>query len=415
MARHHSNWIQAFLDYSSYAESPREMRFWAGVSAVAGALRKKVWIDQVYFRWNPNFYIILVAPPGIVSKSTTAELSMSLLREIPGIRFGPDVVTWPALIQALAGSCESFELDGEYIPMSPLTLVASELGNLIQPLDRELINMYIELWDGRKTLSKVTKGQGSDLVEAPWVNMIGCTTPHWIADNLPPAAVGGGFTSRCIFVYADKKAQFVAYPRFNIPEGHAERRLKLIQDLEHIATNLAGEYALTKEAIKWGERWYRDLWTNRPPGLESAQLDGYIARKQTHLHKLAMVLAASERDELLITVEDMDLAQKMLASVEVDMEKVFSRIGKTENAMQVENLLLWIQSRGSVPMDEAYRYMMAHFPDSRELDAVFQGLIKASVIGLEQRGPTMYMNWKVTGKTPPVNTGTLDTTFTEPT
>lgn len=396
MARVHKDWLSAFLDFSSYAESPKEMRFWAGVSAIAGALRRKVWIDQAYFTWSPNFFIILVAPPGIVSKSTTADLALSLLREVPGIKFGPDVVTWPALVQALAGSCESFELNGEYYPMSALTLVASELGNLIQPQDRELINMYIHLWDGKKSVEKVTKTSGNDVVEAPWVNMIGCTTPHWIADNMPPATVGGGFTSRCIFVYADKKEQFVAYPRFNIPEGFAERRLALIQDLEHISTHLCGEYVLTRDAIRWGEKWYRDLWTNRPPELSSEKLDGYVARKQTHLHKLAMVVAASQRDELTITEADLAFAQSMLVSVELDMEKVFSRIGKTENALQVENLLAYIQARGAVPVDEAYRYMMAHFPDSRELDGVFNGLVKGGMVNLEQRGMDMWMIWRDT-------------------
>lgn len=396
MARIHKDWLSAFLDFSSYAESPKEMRFWAGVSAIAGALRRKVWIDQAYFTWSPNFFIILVAPPGIVSKSTTADLALSLLREVPGIKFGPDVVTWPALVQALAGSCESFELNGEYYPMSALTLVASELGNLIQPQDRELINMYIHLWDGKKSVEKVTKTSGNDVVEAPWVNMIGCTTPHWIADNMPPATVGGGFTSRCIFVYADKKEQFVAYPRFNIPEGFAERRLALIQDLEHISTHLCGEYILTRDAIRWGEKWYRDLWTNRPPELSSEKLDGYVARKQTHLHKLAMVIAASQRDELTITEADLAFAQSMLVSVELDMEKVFSRIGKTENALQVENLLAYIQARGAVPVDEAYRYMMAHFPDSRELDGVFNGLVKGGMVNLEQRGMDMWMIWRDT-------------------
>lgn len=239
MTRNYANWLTAFLEYSNYAESPKEMRFWAGVSAIAGALRRKVWIDQKYFTWTPNFFIVLVAPPGVVSKSTTADLSMSLLREVPGIKFGPDVVTWPALVQALAGSCESFEVDGEWHPMSPLTLVASELGNLIQPQDRDLINMYIHLWDGKKTVEKVTKTSGNDVVEAPWVNMIGCTTPHWIADNMPPATVGGGFTSRCIFVWADKKEKFVAYPREHIPTGLEGRKMALIQDLEHISSSLA--------------------------------------------------------------------------------------------------------------------------------------------------------------------------------
>jgi hypothetical protein len=50
-------------------------------STLAGALRRRVWLDQAYFRWHPNFYIVLVAPPGIVSKSTTAGVGMSLAQK----------------------------------------------------------------------------------------------------------------------------------------------------------------------------------------------------------------------------------------------------------------------------------------------------------------------------------------------
>ena len=72
MSRHYEDWLTAFCDYAQHGEAPRRMYFWAGVSAVAGALRRKVWIDEAYFKWYCNMYIVFVAPPGIVSKSTTA-------------------------------------------------------------------------------------------------------------------------------------------------------------------------------------------------------------------------------------------------------------------------------------------------------------------------------------------------------
>jgi len=85
-----NNWIQSYLEYSSLSEAPENFHFWTAVSCIAGALRRRVWIDQGYFQWTPNFYIIFTAPPGIVSKSTTASIGMRLLREVPGIQFGPD-------------------------------------------------------------------------------------------------------------------------------------------------------------------------------------------------------------------------------------------------------------------------------------------------------------------------------------
>ena len=70
------NWVDSYLVYSSASEAPDKFHFWTAVSTIAGALRRRVWIPQNYFDWTSNFYIILVAPPGIVSKSTTISIGM---------------------------------------------------------------------------------------------------------------------------------------------------------------------------------------------------------------------------------------------------------------------------------------------------------------------------------------------------
>jgi hypothetical protein len=159
---------------------------------------------------------------------------MDLLKQVPGIKFGPDVVTWPALVSAFAASSESFIYEDEWHTMSPLTLVASEMGSLINPQDREMVNLYITLWDGRKTFEKVTKMSGNDTVEAPWINMLACTTPHWIADNMPAATIGGGFTSRCIFVYADTKERFIPFVDEMSDTADKHTRERLIKDLKKL-------------------------------------------------------------------------------------------------------------------------------------------------------------------------------------
>lgn len=391
MARELKSWIDSFCDYCNHTESPRLMHFWAGIGAVAGALRRKVWVDMKAFRWSPNFFIIFVAPPGIVAKSTTADLSMDLLREVPGITFGPDVVTWPALVSAFAAAGESFQYGEEWVPMSPITLVASELGNLINPQDRDMINLYINLWDGRKKFDKVTKMSGNDVVEAPWINMMGCTTPHWIADNMPPAIVGGGFTSRCIFVYTDQKEHLRAYPDEWVPPDHDETKRKLIHDLEHIAVTLVGEYKLSDDARLWGRKWYERLWDIRPEQLDDDRLDGYIARKQTHMHKLAMVLAATQRDQLIITDADLKLADFMLTNTEKDLDKVFSRIGKSEDSMQVDRLVAYVNKHGTVPYENAYRMIHSQFPSFKDYEGILLGATRAGYIEMQQHGNIMYL------------------------
>ena len=386
MTRHCEDWISTYVNYAAHTEAPKLMHFWAGVWAIAGAMRRKVWIDQIAFQWYPSFYIVFVAPPGIVSKSTTAGMADKMLRQIPGIKFGPDVVTWPALVTAFAESCEAFEFQGEYHPMSPLNLIASEFGNLVDPQDKGMINLLIDLWDGRKSLEKRTKMSGNDSVEGPWINLLGCTTPHWIAENMPSITVGGGFTSRCVFVYAEQKERFIAYPKYHFPENHSETQLKLVRDLEHISVNLCGEYMLDAEALLWGAEWYEKHWKTAATRFQDERLDGYMARKQTHIHKLAMVLAASRRDELVIFKDDLVLACTMLENTEVHLEKVFAKIGKSEASIHVDRFLSYVRKRGACPYQDAYMSIHSAFPDFRDFEGVLSGAIRSGQVRVFQQG-----------------------------
>lgn len=380
MARNFSDWLTAYVDYASYSEAPTRMHFWSGVSAVAGALRRKVWLPMGYFNWFPNFYIVLVAPPGIVSKSTTAAIAMNLLRKVPGVVFGPDVVTWPALVTAFAGANEAFEYDSEWHAQCALTLESSEFGNLVNPADRDMIDLLVNLWDSKQgAFTKLTKGNGTDVVENPFINLIACTTPAWIAGNFPEYVIGGGFTSRCLFVYAEEKAKLIAYPMLAMPPDLKEQQAQLILDLEQIA-QITGPYTLDDSALTYGKKWYDHHYANRPPELDDDRFGGYLARKQTHVHKTALVLSASQRDERIITEADLALANTMVTDLELDMAKVFARIGRTETSVQAERFIRFVHKRGKVSYAAAYAYVHSAFPDARNFEAIVKGAVSAGFI-----------------------------------
>lgn len=379
--RHFPDWLTAYLEYASVTEAPRRMHFWAGVGAVAGALRRRVWIDMKRFQWFPSFYIIYVGPPGVVTKSTTIDIAIDLLKQVPGIKFGPNAVTWQALVTAFANASEAFEYQGVWHPMSPLTLAASELGSLLNLQDRDMINLLIELWDGKKSYEKVTKMSGNDIIEAPWINLQAGTTPHWIADNMPQAMIGGGLSSRCIFVYGNTKEKYIAYVDEHVGDSDAALREKLIQDLEKISL-LMGAFRISPDARKWGRAWYESFWKDALSRMDDQMLEGYAARKQTHLHKLAMVLSASRGDSLEISIDDLQLANVMLLDIEQDMHKVFSRIGRTEDSMQAERFIDFVKRKGTISYEEAYRMIHIYFPDFRDFEGILDGAVRSGQVQL---------------------------------
>ncbi len=355
------------------------MYFWVGIATIAGALRRRVWIDQATFKWYPNLYTLLVAPPGVVSKSTTAALGFDLLRSVPGISFGPDVVTWQALFDAFRDVHEGIPFDGDTLEMSALTIAVSEFGNFLRPDDREMVDQLVNLWDGYP-VKKRTRMDGEQIIQNPCLNLIGCTTPSWIAQNFPEYMIGGGLTSRLLFVYADAKARYVAYPFKHTAPDFMERRESLIRDLERIS-QLLGPYTLTPEAIEWGEAWYEHFHKVESKKIDETLLGGYINRKQTLSHKIAMCLAASQNDDLVITAEILQRAVALITELEAEMPKVYSRIGMTPEAIAGQQIIAFLKRQGrAVQFEELYRYMHRIFPNPKLFAEIIDGLSKAGMI-----------------------------------
>jgi hypothetical protein len=386
VARKLENWIKSYVKHRNNSESPDAFHFWTAVATVAGALRRRVWRDELAFHWTPNFYIILVGPPGVVSKSTSIRGGFSLLERIPEIKFGPQSATWQALFEALTQSEEVVEINNEPHIMSCLTCSVSELGTFLRTDDKEFVAQLIDMWDGQlTTFARRTRMDGELKARNPWLNIVACTTPSWIVENCPTSMIGGGLFSRIMFVYGDKKKRLVAYPSRDVePEGFKQEEEDLVHDLIQIST-LKGHYDLEETAFAWGENWYRELYEARPEHLNGERFGGYVARKQAHLHKLAMVLAASKRDALIITSDDLSEADFYLSLVEKDMARVFESVGQSQSGRQAGELLSIIRTKSPVEYKSLWR-SASSVMSLREFKEAFSGLLEAQHCRMEQVG-----------------------------
>lgn len=381
MARNFSNWLKHYMHYTRDSEAPDEFHFWTGVATIAGALRRRVWIDMRKFQWTPNFYIILVGPPGIVTKSTTTRIGLRLLGKVDGIKFGPQSMTWQALTAALEDSVEYVEWDEggkkKQLAHSSLTISVPELGTLLRMDDSSLVDVLVSMWDGQlETWGHDTKSSGKTKVVNPWLNIIGATTPSWIQGNFPEHMIGGGLASRMIFIYGERKRHLIAFPD-EISHGSDYYRLEdqLIADLKEIA-KLKGPYELTKEARTWGKDWYVKLWDERPTHMASDRYSGYISRKQTHIMKLAMVVAAAKRNDLVIGQDDLEEADKLLTLTEPHMTKVFESVGVVDEAKHVAEIVGYVRNYKKITANDLF-YLMRNTISERD----FKAAVRLSVEG----------------------------------
>lgn len=348
------DWLDSYMDFVDMTEPPILFKEWCAISTIAACLKRKCWMEwetQVY----PNMYIVLIGPSA--SKKGTAMFpAASFLREV-GIKLAAESLTREALIKILTRSIESYMPDSldatKLIYHSSITIFSQELAVFIGQNQPSLISALTDWWDCRDPWIYETKGGGEEIIEKTWVNLIGATTPDLLGSILPQDAIGGGLTSRIIFVYGSKRSKKVALPYKYINTSKAIKlRDNLLKDLEIIA-QIQGEFKPTDKYISLYERWYdtcENIELKREPNYAH-----YIGRRSVHLRKLTMVMSASRGDDMVLNELDYTRALNLLEATEKLMPQVYKGFGKSELAEIFPKLLATIAEEGGCYVGELLR------------------------------------------------------------
>lgn len=361
------SWLKAYLAYTAESESPEDYHLWTAISVIAGALRRQVFFDMGYFLLYPNMYIVLVGPPGRCKKSTAMRIGRDILKATPGAKFTADSTTREKLIINLTQAHK----DGA----SAMTAHSTEFATMLTSSGMDMVVFLTDIFDCPPVWEHDTKSGGKNTIKGPFLNLLGATTPDWISRAMPLDTIGVGLTSRIIFVFHDTPREADPIPK--LTEAQKQLQQILITDLIAIST-LSGEFKLTPEADAMHRDWYRARIGNPNP-TGDPRLAGYFERKQTHLLKLAMIVAASKRDGLLITLEDLEDAMKLMESIESRMMRVFSGVGKNPIYADKEAVLSAIVAAG--PNGLSMGELLARFNYSLRKDELAEVLDTLIIIG----------------------------------
>lgn len=310
------SWLEAYLAYTAESQSPEEYHIWTGISVIAGALRRKAFFDMGYFLLYPNMYVVLVGPPGRCKKSTAMRMGRSLLSPVPGVEFTSDSTTRERLIQDLSQAYK----DG----MSAVTAHSTEFASLLTSSGMDMVVFLTDIFDSPETWSHKTKAGGTNTIKAPFLNMLGATTPDWLSKSMPLDTIGIGLTSRIVFVFQDTPR--IKHWRPQLSPAQKMLAELLTSDLIAIST-IQGEYRLEDDADTLYSKWDMEHQQHPNPSGDP-RLGGYYERKPMHLLKLSMIVAASKRNETIITVEDMEQALSLFSKIEERMPKAFAGVGR---------------------------------------------------------------------------------------
>lgn len=370
--RNLTDFLTGYLEYTKDTEPPTSYHTWVGISLIAGALQRRCWIrwglDTIY----PNIYVVLVGPSGRSRKGTAMMIGLNLLNQQKGVKIVSDSITREALIRSMVdASVSATDPDsGKIFFHSSLMVFSEELSVFLGQGDIKFLSNLTNWYDSRDKWEYKTKGSGTDDVQGVCLTMLGATAPDWMQSILPEEAIGGGFTSRVIFIVEEKKGKIV--PESQMSAEKLALQKQLVEDLDHIFV-MSGQMTMTPEAREAYIDWYTEqerLSEKNQFAIDDSRFAGYCDRRATHVRKLSMCMSASRSDDRDVTLSDFERAVSVLKAAELKMSQAFAGVGSSQYAQVTERILSYIRRHKTVTRSVLLRSFY------RDIDAQGFGIVE---------------------------------------
>lgn len=313
----------------------------------------------------PYLYMFFISPAGKARKTTTAGYAFELLDGVPHVKMGSDTTTVQSLIKDLSEAQEA-----------SVSVLAGEFSDFIASSGVDMINFLTSAFDGKPRHTYSTILRGKELADKPCINLLAAATPRYIAEEMPGAAIEGGFFSRIIPIYEEKVRRRQMF--YEGLDYKAIDRLgqKLKADLIHLSSSVEGEFGFELDAKEYIEEWYRinaDL-----SAIEDHRATGYNERKPAYAIKLAMLLHISYSDELVIGLNDFTDALKVLEQIEKKLPKALRAGSKNPYVSDMDHIKEFIERKGAVARSEILNRFAYAAPPMQLLELV------AALVAMEE-------------------------------
>ena len=393
--------IQDYMYHTLGWETSNLYAFWSAIAGLSSLAGRAVNL-RAGMQLFPNFYIILVGPPGLAKKST----GMNLWEDV-------EDNMWPYLPEHLSETKKSpvirskatpeflfTQMQNRDLEHSPgemsdaiLKIRVSELDNFMSKAtyNATLIGKLTDFYDCRKYDTDGVLGRNNGKlaeIRNIYATLFGCTTPTALQNSLPEEAFGGGFMSRATIVTQEVEDlhRECSFPFF--PSDAPDSR-DMGERLAWVVTNKNGEYTMTPEAFRFYDRWYSQVMKEIKEKALKGDADHRDNRITVQVLKLATLFAYQRYSlERRVTLKDLVLAINI---IDYTMKKSTNVLDKVQSVLSIDAKLLRFYRILKKYGDKGVNRKIlgrAHNYKVREIDEYAQEII-ARGLGTMRRVPTL--------------------------
>jgi hypothetical protein len=337
MSRNFKDFLTAYESYGQDGFCPPQFLRWSGLSILAGALERRIWLPWgETYAFYPNIYVLLVSNPG-TGKSVSLDKAFDLLSDANAktsmLNIMPNQVTESKFIE-LMGQGRSFvyhtrteagALKENIVLQNSGYFYGSEGSATLKNVYGEFIDCLTAFYDCPRKFSRATKKDGVITLKNVCMNIMVACTFDYLGKLVNDANIQGGFASRIIYV--QNREKIIKEQEFQngiSPDEQKLRdkyRLALIEDLAQI-TKLVGKVTATPEVAAAWKAWWPKFEKYRQD-LPSLKLQSILARTNTSVLKIAMLLSVAESNDLVIKMPHFEKAVELVEGINATIPGIF--------------------------------------------------------------------------------------------
>jgi hypothetical protein len=339
-----NTFIGRYLQYMKRTETAYAYDFWCALWCLAGACGRNIYVARPRAPVYLNMYLILIGDSGVPRKTTSVVTAGGMVRDcyrnFPEVGYLDAKMTGESLDKLL------HERTLEHAS-AQLAVAIPELA-VFMGTEHYIANMptlLTDLYDcpghrhGGGTISR-----GETIQRNVWLTFISASTPVWLLKTVNPNVIEGGFTSRCIFVIANKPKQNIPWPDGDNTEYERDALLYDLREIRYRAQE-PHPISLTPGGMHSFTRWYNKRMRANDPYRQS-----FEAREDAHVLRVAALLCIND-STWEIAHTHISKAIELVASVKDSSSLIFEGAeARTKYATALDTMRSMLISAGMDPV-----------------------------------------------------------------
>ena len=369
-------WHEIFAEcVSPHTDAPVNFITWGALSLIGAALKNNVYLDIGTYTLFPNMFVVLVSPPGI-GKGTVMNIIEDLnndnkLNKV--VNTLSDRITTEKIVEKISEGWQMPpKLKGMQLVIGQTDhsclIFSTELRTLLGG-SNWMLEFLEEAWS-KTNFDYQTKNKGSAFMENACCSLLAASVPDVLRNinKETHLVITGGFSSRCLFIYADDTSRDDPFPE-HWKKNKKSKALRdaLMVDLRQISS-LHGEFQIATDArIILGKY----LTANKllTTSADSEPEANFRARVKSHVIKLAIAFSVSKGDSLIIDRFDITNAMTEVDKVIDNVKKLFRGAGDSLDATDIARVQNFIEKKGATSKKEIFANLYRHISEG-DLDRV---------------------------------------------